>query len=264
MSTAFIGVGAMGSAVISGMLRAGTPPQQIRIFDVDSARVADLVAAKEVQAGADPVAVVRGVHTVILAVKPHQVEGVLAEIADALAADVVVVSLAAGVTLQRLSDAANRPLAIVRVMPNTPALIGEGMSAMTANALASSEQISRVEQVLLSCGRVVQVPEKAQNLVTAVSGSGPAYVFYVAESLIEGGVAMGLDRALATELTVQTLRGSALMLDSLDQHPSQLREAVSSPGGTTIAALNELDERAVRAAFIAAQKACAQRAEELS
>ena len=153
--------------------------------------------------------------------------------------------------------------AVVRVMPNTPALVGEGMAAVSRGAATDDEQLARAVAVLQACGRVVEVPESQQDAVTAVSGSGPAYVFHLAEALIEAGVVQGLPRATARELAVQTLLGAATMLRETGEHPSLLREQVTSPGGTTAAALRVLDERAVRGAYVAAVAAARERSAEL-
>jgi pyrroline-5-carboxylate reductase len=149
-------------------------------------------------------------------------------------------------------------------MPNTPALVDQGMAAVSPGRHCTAEHLDEAEALLRSCGRVVQVPERYQDAVTAISGSGPAYIFYVVEAMIEAGVVLGLPRATSTELVVQTLFGAATMLKETGEHPTVLRERVSSPGGTTVAALRQLDDHKVRAAFIRAIEAAAQRSHELA
>ncbi len=174
-----------------------------------------------------------------------------------------VISLAAGVSTSVL--AAHVPLgtAVVRVMPNSPALVGQGMSVLSPAPGCPPESLALAAQVLGAVGEVRSAPESQQDAVTAVSGSGPAYVFYVAEAMIDAGVLLGLPRALARDLTVQTLVGAAAMLRDADEHPAVLRENVTSPGGTTAAALHVLDDAAVRAAFANAMRACRDRSAEL-
>jgi pyrroline-5-carboxylate reductase len=150
------------------------------------------------------------------------------------------------------------------VMPNTPALVDQGMAAISPGRHCTPEHLEEAEALLRSCGRVLQVPEKYQDAVTAISGSGPAYIFYVVEAMIEAGVVLGLPRNTSTELVVQTLFGAATMLKETGEHPTVLRERVSSPGGTTVAALRQLDDHKVRAAFITAMEAAAQRSHELA
>ncbi len=149
-------------------------------------------------------------------------------------------------------------------MPNTPALVDEGMAAISGGAAATASHLTTAEALLSSVGKVLQVPEKQQDAVTAISGSGPAYVFYVVEAMIEAGVLLGLPRATATELTIQTLVGAAAMLKETGEHPTVLREQVSSPAGTTMAALRQLDDHKVRAAFLTAMEAARDRSRELA
>jgi pyrroline-5-carboxylate reductase len=153
---------------------------------------------------------------------------------------------------------------VVRVMPNTPALVDEGMAAVSPGAHCDDAHLERAEALLRATGKVVRVPEHHQDAVTAISGSGPAYIFYVVEAMIEAGVLLGLPRSTATELVVQTLYGAATMLRETGEHPTVLREQVSSPAGTTMAALRQLDDHKVRAAFLTAMEAARDRSRELS
>ncbi len=149
-------------------------------------------------------------------------------------------------------------------MPNTPALVDQGMAAVSPGRNCTQAHLAEAESLLASCGKVVQVAEKHQDAITAISGSGPAYIFYVVESMIEAGVLLGLPRATSTELVVQTLYGAATMLRETGEHPTVLRERVSSPGGTTIAAIRQLEDHKVRAAFMTAMEAAAARSAELA
>ena len=253
---AVLGAGVMGSAVLDAILAAGLrEPSDVAVTTLD-----DASRRRWEERGvtvADNAEAVRDAGTVIVAVKPADVPTVLADVRDALADGVVVLSLAAGVPLATLAQPLADGTAIARVMPNTPALLGEGMAAISPNAHCTQEQIETVSQLLRATGRVVVVPEKQQDAVTALSGSGPAYVFAVAEALIEGGVLLGLPRATATELAEQTLYGAATMIRDSGTHVSLLREQVTSPGGTTAAALREFDRHGLRSAIIAGMESAA-------
>lgn len=260
---AVIGAGMMGEALLSGLLRAGWEPGRVVVAERRESRVRELRARYGVEV-TSPAAAVAGADLVALVVKPVDVAATLAQIGDHLAPGAVVVSLAAGITTADLEAMLPAGTPVVRVMPNTPALVGAGMSALCAGSACDEAHLAHVQQVLQATGSVVQVPERLMDAVTAVSGSGPAYVFYVVEALVEAGVAAGLPRETATELTVQTLYGSARMLLETGTHPAILREQVTSPAGTTGAALRQLDERGVRAAVIAAVEAARDRSGELS
>ena len=261
-TVAFLGAGNMGGAVLGRLLAAGLPAERVRVTDPAEPTRARW-AEKGVSTGSDNVEAVRGASVVVLAVKPYLVADVLEEIADELGGDSIVVSLAAGVTLATLESHAGEGVPVVRVMPNTPALVGEGMFVVTAGHDCSREQLDLVDTLLRACGRTEIVPESHQDAAGAVSGSGPAYVFYVADALAEGGVLEGLPRDLAVRLAAQTLLGAARMLLESGESASTLREQVTSPGGSTAAALRVLDEGAVRHRFSAAVSAAAARAAEM-
>ena len=197
-------------------------------------------------------------------VKPYDVPDVLEGISDALEPGALVISLAAGVEIAVLEAHLPAATPVVRVMPNTPASVGEGMSALAAGTHAVQTHLERASELLGAVGRVVVVPEKHLDAVTAVSGSGPAYVMYVAEAMIDAGVLLGLPRDIATTLVTQTLYGSAKLLRDSGTHPTVLRENVTSPGGTTAAALRTLDDFRVKAAFLAALEAARDRSQELA
>ncbi|MDO5678456.1 MAG: pyrroline-5-carboxylate reductase [Propionibacteriaceae bacterium] len=260
MSLAVIGAGAMGEALIAGWLASGMQPADIVIVDAHEPRVQEL----EERHGVTGVSLAEAAaaDTVLLAVKPHQIEGILGAVKDELGEESLVVSIAAGVTLAAL-EAAAPGCAVVRVMPNTPALVGQGMAGIVRGQHATDAQVERVVELMGAVGKAVVIEEKSLDALTALSGSGPAYLFYIAEAMIEGGVHQGLTRAEATELVNQTFVGSAAMLAETGKSATQLREMVTSPAGTTAAALRALDDHGVRAAFLDAIEVCRARGLEM-
>jgi len=254
VQTAMIGVGVMGEAVLAGLVRGGEPADQLLAVCRRRERADELAGAYAVPTSLD-VTDAADARTVILGVKPYDVAGVLTGLAPHLRAGQLVVSLAAGVTTAAMEALLPEGVGVVRVMPNTPSLVGEGMSVISGGAGCTDEQLAETERLMRAVGKVVVLPEKQQDAATAVAGSGPAYVFYVVEAMVEAGVHLGLPRAVATELAVQTVAGSGELLRRTGTHPTLLREQVTSPGGTTAAALRQLDEHGVRAAFLAALEA---------
>lgn len=259
---AIVGAGLMGEAILSGLRSAGWSGADIVVCDQRADRVAELRDRYDVH-GADLEEAVAGARTVLLAVKPADVAGVLDALGPALAEGSLLVSICAGVTLATLEGGVPAGTPVVRAMPNTPARIGQGITALSPGAHTTDVHLAEVSEILGTIGQVLTVAEKFQDPVTAVSGSGPAYLFLVAEALIEGGVHVGLPRAVARDLAVQTLYGSATLLRETGDHPALLREAVTSPGGTTAAALRALEDHGVRAAFLAAVAAARDRSLEL-
>jgi len=260
---AILGAGMMGETILAGLLRAGRPVDQVVISERRPDRAAELGKRHGVQV-LDNIGAAGFGDTLLIVVKPQDVAGLLAEISDSVKPGTLVISLAAGLTTVFLEKHLPDGTPVVRVMPNTPALVDEGMAALSPGAHCDSDHLNQAQELLRSTGRVVQVPEQYQDAVTAVSGSGPAYVFYVAEAMIEAGVLLGLPRATSTELVAQTLFGAATMLRETGTHPSILREQVTSPGGTTASALRVLDDQRVRAAFVTAMEAARDRSRELS
>ena len=261
--TAILGAGVMGETLLSGLVRAGRPVSELLVGEKRTERAAELEERYGVAVVSNVEAAARA-ETVALVVKPQDMADVLREIAGSLGPGQLVVSLAAGITTAFIESHVPDGVAVVRAMPNTPALVDQGMSAISAGSHCDEAHLAEAEQLMGSVGRVVRVPEKQQDAVTAISGSGPAYVFFVVESMIEAGVHLGLPRATAHELAVQTLVGSAAMLKETGEHPTVLREQVTSPGGTTAAALRELEVHRVRAAFLAALEAARNRSRELA
>ncbi len=262
-TTAIFGAGVMGETLLSGLIRSGRDVADLFITEKRTDHAAELNAKYGVSV-LDNATAAKSADTLVLVVKPQDMDGLLSEIRDHVVAGNLVVSLAAGITTGYLESRLPEGSSVVRVMPNTPALVDQGMAAISPGQHCTPEHLEEAEALLRSCGRVVQVPEKYQDAVTAISGSGPAYIFYVVEAMIEAGVVLGLPRATSTELVVQTLFGAATMLKETGEHPTVLRERVSSPGGTTVAALRQLDDHKVRAAFISAIEAAAQRSHELA
>lgn len=262
MKVAIIGVGVMGETLLAGMLRSGIAPDDVTAAVRRKARADALAATHGVRTASAREAVV-GADVIVLAVKPQDVRDVVAQVADVVTAEQVVVSVAAGVPTD-LIEAQLPGVPVVRVMPNTPARVDEGMAAISAGRHATGEHLDVVAGLLEPTGKVVIVPEQYQDAVTAISGSGPAYLYFVVEAMIDAGVLLGLPRATATELVVQTMLGSATLLRDSGSHPTVLRENVTSPGGTTASALRVLEDHGVRAAFIGAMEAARDRSVALA
>ena len=263
MSVAIIGAGVMGETLLSGLLRAGTPVDGVLVCEKRPDH-ADHLRSKHGVEVVDSLAAAGDADTVALVVKPQDMAEVLAEISAQLRPGQLLVSLAAGITTAWIEERVPEGVAVVRVMPNTPALVDEGMAAISAGSHCDEEHLVRAEQLLSATGKVLRVPERQQDAVTAISGSGPAYLFFVVEAMIEAGVHLGLPRSTATDLVVQTVVGSATLLRETGEHPTVLRERVTSPGGTTAAAIRELEDHKVRAAFITAMEAARNRSRELA
>jgi pyrroline-5-carboxylate reductase len=259
---AILGGGKIGEALVSGLLRGERTPAEIIVSEKHPERAAYLAETFGVQV-TDVASAVKQAGTLLLAVKPQDIDALLAEIAPAIESRHLIVSVAAGVTTAHIERALPDGIAVVRCMPNTPALVDEAMTAVAGGAHAADDHLAVAESLLGSVGRVVRVPENQLDAVTALSGSGPAYFFYLVEAMIDAGILLGLPRTLAAELIVQTAVGAAVMLRDSGEHPVQLREAVTSPGGTTIAAIRELEVHGVRAALLAAIEAAAIRSREL-
>lgn len=263
MTVAIVGVGVMGETLLSGLLRAGRTPSDLVIGEKRAERARELTEKYAVRVVSN-IQAVEEADTVALVVKPQDMTDVLAEISPALRRGQLLVSLAAGITTSFIERHTPDGVAVVRVMPNTPALVDEGMAAISPGSHCSEEHLEEAESLLAATGRVVRVPESQQDAVTAISGSGPAYLFFVVEAMIEAGVHLGLPRTTATELVVQTALGSAKMLRETGEHPTVLRERVTSPGGTTAAAIRELEDHRVRAAFMTAMEAARDRSRALA
>jgi pyrroline-5-carboxylate reductase len=260
---AVIGAGKMGEALVSGLLKAGTSPDDLIITERYEERASELSQRYGVKSVSNADAAHQA-DTIVLAVKPQDMDALLAELAPVVTPDHLIVTIAAGITTSAIERRLPAGVPVVRVMPNTPALVGEAMSAVAPGAHASAEHLDRAEALFRPVGRVVRLPETQLDAVTALSGSGPAYVFYLVEAMTDAGILLGLPRAVAHELIVQTVYGAAVMLRETGEHPVALREAVTSPAGTTISAIRELENHGVRAAFLAALEAARDRSRELA
>lgn len=260
---AVIGSGQMGEALVGGWLAAKTVPSDALIATDASAERRDLMKRQfGVRTGSDNRDAAARAGVVVLAVKPQVLDGVMKELSSALAGKLVL-SLAAGVTIAHLAKLAPKGVRFVRVMPNTPVLIREGVSALAFGVGVSEKDQHLARRLFEAVGRVVVVEEKLMDAVTGLSGSGPAYVFLAIEALADGGVKAGLPRAVADLLAAQTVLGAARMVLETGEHPAKLKDRVASPGGTTIAGLHRLEQGGLRAALIAAVEAAAKRSEEL-
>jgi pyrroline-5-carboxylate reductase len=262
MTVAIIGAGVMGETLLSGLIRGGRDVAELMVGEKRPERAAELREKYGVTVVANTEAARAA--TVVLVVKPQDMADVLTEIAPHLAPGQLVVSLAAGITTAAIEKHIPDGVAVVRVMPNTPALVDEGMAAISPGSHCDDTHLAEAESLMASVGKVLRIPERQMDAVTAISGSGPAYIFFVVESMIEAGVHLGLPRTTATDLVVQTLVGSAKMLRETGAHPVVLREQVTSPAGTTAAALRELEIHKVRAAFLAAMEAARDRSRALA
>ena len=260
---AMIGSGQMGEALIGGWLAAKTVPPEALVATDASAERRDLVKRRfGVRTGTDNRDAASRADVVVLAVKPQILDGVMKELSPALAGKLVL-SIAAGVTIAHLARLAPKGARFVRVMPNTPVLVREGVSALSFGDGVSAQDQQLARRLFEAVGRAVVVEEKLMDAVTGLSGSGPAYVFMAIEALADGGVKMGLPRTVADLLAAQTVLGAARMVLETGEHPAKLKDRVASPGGTTIAGLHRLEQGGLRAALMAAVEAAAKRSEVL-
>jgi pyrroline-5-carboxylate reductase len=262
---AVIGGGRIGEALVAGLLESGRAVKDIVIVEPHADRAALIADRFGVRVTGSVADAVVGADLLVIAVKPGDVDTVLTQLGKAeldADRDQVLVSLAAGVPTARLEAKLPAGFPVVRVMPNTPMLVGQGMSVLAPGRYARPEQLAEVTAVLASVGKVVTVAESQMDAVTAVSGSGPAYFFLVVEAMVDAAVGLGLTRDVANQLVVQTMVGSAALLDDAEQSAVELRAAVTSPAGTTAAALRELERSGVRSAFMEALHAAKQRSAE--
>jgi pyrroline-5-carboxylate reductase len=263
-SLGLIGAGRMGEALVRGLLGAGIlNARQVLASDpADSAleQLKQQTAVKVTSRNAD---VAKQSEIVLIAVKPDVMKAVLQEIRPFVSKDQLVISIAAGITLKAIEESLDQGCRVVRVMPNTPCLVGASAAAFSLGKNATSDDARLVKTLFETVGLAVQVQEKHLDAVTGLSASGPAYVFLMIEALSDGGVKMGLSRSVATQLAAQTVFGSAKMVLEMQKHPAELKDLVTSPGGTTIAGLHALENRAFGAALIDAVEAATRRAKEL-
>ena len=260
----FLGGGNMAEALIKGVLAANVAkPEQVIVADISADRIAYLQKTYGIAGDTSNRDAVARADIVLLCVKPQVMDWVLEEIAPAADRTKLVVSIAAGITIARIEKALTGGPRVVRVMPNTPALVLAGAAGLSAGSLASQEDMAAGQQIFGAVGRAVGVDEKLMDAVTGLSGSGPAYVFTVIEAMADAGVKAGIPRPLALELSAQTVFGAAKMVVETGEHPGKLRDMVTSPGGTTIAGLHELEKGKLRATLMNAIEAATERSKEL-
>jgi pyrroline-5-carboxylate reductase len=245
----------MGEALISGMLRAGVPPSDVLAAVRRAERASQLRDAYGIEVVSAAGAAGRA-GTLVITVKPQDMAVLLEEIGPAMPDGRLVISVAAGITTSFIERRLPAGIPVVRVMSNTPVLVDEAMSVISPGT-------HRAEELLRPVGKVLRIPESQQNAATALSGSGPAYVYYLVEAMVDAGILLGMARGNALEMVTQAVYGAATMLRDSGEHPVILREAVTSPGGTTISAIRELEKHSVRAAILAAIEAASDRGREL-
>lgn len=262
---AIIGTGRIGEALLRGLLRSGTiAPDRVVCTARREERCTWLRDELGVRSTMDNAAAVEEADVVILAVKPQRLTSVLREVAHLCREDQTVISVVAGATTAGIERQLERDVPVVRVMTNTPVQVDEAMSVVAPGLHADAVHLAIAKDVLAHVGHVIELEEEHLDSVTALSGSGPAYFFLLAEAMIDAGILLGLPRDVSTQLIVQTMVGSAVMLRDTGKHPVELREMVTSPGGTTIAAIRELEASRVRAAFLDAIEAAKRRSQELA
>ena len=260
---AFVGGGQMAEALIGGILAARLcEPDHIRVSDPVAERLDFLKTKYGVSTSGSNAEIASWGDIVVLAVKPQVLERVLKEIEGCLAKPLVV-SIVAGVPIVRITDLCGKGTRVIRAMPNTPALVREGMTALAVGAGVQEQDVASVRRIFESVGKVVPVEERLMDAVTGLSGSGPAYVFLAIEALADGGVKMGVPRDIAGVLATQTVLGAARMVMETGLHPARLKDQVASPGGTTMAGLHRLEQGGLRATLIDAVEAATKRSQEL-
>jgi pyrroline-5-carboxylate reductase len=260
-----LGAGKAGEALVAGLLSSGwSKPADIVATARHQERIDELSKRYGIEGTLDNVSAVEGAQVVVIAVKPQDIEALLGDVGAALDSSQTVLSIAAAIPTELIERHVGDGVPVVRAMPNAPVTVHEGMAGVTGGAHATEEHVALAEEVLGSVGRSVRVDEAYMDAVTAVSGSGPAYFALLAESMIEAGILLGLSREVSTDLVVQTMLGTAKLLRDEKMHPVELREMVTSPGGTTISAIRELEQAGVRAAFLNAIQAAMKRSRELA
>ena len=262
---AVLGAGTIGESLIAGLLSSGwRKPEEIVATGRRDERLAELADRHGVETTVSNTSAAAGAALVVIAVKPQDFGVLLGEIGPSLSAEQTVLSVAAAIPTSLIESRIAPGVPVVRAMPNAPAVVHEGIAGVCAGAHAAEEHVALAEDVLRHLGAVVRVPESYMDAVTAVSGSGPAYFALLSEAMIEAGILLGLSREISTDLVIQTMLGTAKLLRDEKIHPVELREAVTSPGGTTIRAIRELERAGVRAAFLNAIQAAMERSRELA
>jgi pyrroline-5-carboxylate reductase len=262
---AVLGAGKIGESLIAGLVSSRwAEPSEIVATGRREEHMTEIAERHGVATTLSNREAVDGAEIVVIAVKPQDIEELMAELAGAIKPGQTVLTIAAAIPCALIERHLGDEVPVVRAMPNTPAAVHEGVAGLSAGKHAGEEHMAQAEEVLSHLGRSVRVAEDYMDAVTAVSGSGPAYFALLAESMIEAGILLGLSREVATDLVVQTMLGTAKLLRDEKMHPVELREMVTSPGGTTISAIRELEQAGVRAAFLNAIQAAMRRSKELA
>ncbi|MHB8641628.1 MAG: pyrroline-5-carboxylate reductase [Gaiellaceae bacterium] len=262
---AILGTGKIGEALLSGLLSSGwRDAADVTATARREERVSELAERYGVRATLSNAEAVAGARLVVVAVKPQDIDALFGEVGHLLTPEQTVLSVAAAIRTSAIERRVSEQVPVVRAMPNAPATVHEGIAGICAGTHAGEAQLALAEEALAHLGQVVRVPERYMDAVTAVSGSGPAYFALLAEAMIEAGILLGLSREVSTQLVVQTMFGTAKLLRDEHMHPVELRESVTSPGGTTIQAIRELEQAGVRAAFLNAIQAAMERSRELA
>ncbi len=262
MRIAILGTGKIGESLLAGLRSSGY--DDIVVTARREGRAQELRERFGVTATLANADAVRGARVVVLAVKPQDLDGLLAEVDSLLTAEQLVISVAAAISTAKIEKQIGADVPVVRAMPNAPSIVHEGIAGICGGAHASRDDLALASEVLSAVGFAIEVSEPYMDAVTAVSGSGPAYFALLAEAMIEAGILLGLSREISTKLVVQTMFGTAKLLRDENMHPVELRESVTSPGGTTIRAIRELEQAGVRAAFLNAINAAMERSKELA
>lgn len=257
-----LGAGKLGEALLSGMLRSGRSAADIVATTRRSERAEQIAARYQVRMVTNAEAAADS-DVLFVTVKPQDIDVLVDSVLSGYRSDTLLVSFAAGIPIGYYAERLPAGSPVIRVMTNTPVLVDEAMSVISAGENATESHLALVEELLGNVGKVIRVPESQQDAVTALSGSGPAYFYYLVEAMTDAGILLGLPRKVAHDLIVQSAIGSAIMLRDSGEHPVTLREAVTSPAGTTISAIRELEKHGVRAAFLAAIEAASNRGREL-
>jgi pyrroline-5-carboxylate reductase len=261
---AVVGGGKMGGALVEGMISGGlVKPEAMVVSDTDDARRREIARSYGVEVTADNRGAVRGADVILLAVKPQNMAEVLAELAGAISPSALVISIAAGISTAFIEERLRQEIRVVRVMPNMPALIGEGAAALSPGAHAAEADLTLARHIFAAVGITVEVKEELMDAVTGLSGSGPGYAFLIIEAFTDAGVRMGLTRETSLMLISQSLLGASKLCLRGEKPPAELRAMVTSPGGTTLAGLKVLEERKLREALIEAVEAATMRSAEL-
>ena len=260
----FIGGGAMAEAIIKGLLRSGKRASDIVVSDKVSERLDYLSKTYGISIFCDNIELAQCCSVIILAVKPQNLQDALAEFSTFAASDRLYISILAGVATANIEALLTAKSKVVRAMPNTPALIGAGTTVITGGLNATQDDIMKAADIFASVGSVTELPEKLLNAVTGLSGSGPAYIYVIIEALSDGGVLAGLPRDVAYKLACETVKGAAMMVTETKLHPGFLKDMVTSPAGTTISGLLQMEKAGIRGSIMEAVMASCQRAEQLS